>query len=172
MSDLYQERYLLHQQSKKRFLEQIIKERHSNRAFSNRIVEQAIIDKVILDTKYCPSSCNRGAIELVTVSERDHKNLLGGILVGGIGWIHRASHILLIFADELAYKAKGEVNYMPYLDAGVVIHQLYLSTTSLDLKCCYVNPNVRDFNKQHFKKIFGEQLFCGAFALGCRKETK
>ena len=169
--DIYQERYQTHQQKKKECLQEIIKNRHSDRVFSNKIIEDNTIKNLILDTKKCPSSCNRQAINFLSVISRDYKDLLGGVLVGGVGWIHRASHILLIFADPLAYKANNEKDFMPYLDAGIVVQQLYLTTTSWGLKCCFVNPNIRDFNKRHFEEIFSEQIFCGAFAIGYTKGT-
>jgi hypothetical protein len=104
------------------------------------------------------------------VKERDTKALLGGILVGGVGWIYRAPVILLLMGNKLAYKAGDEYNYMPYLDAGVIIQQLFLMATAFGLKCAYVNPNIRQINKEHFHKIFGEGIFCGAFAVGYKYE--
>lgn len=164
--DKYQEKYLKHQENKRKCLLEIIKKRHSDRVFDDKNIDDKIIEKIIEDTKMCESSCNRHAINIVICKDRDLKSLLGGILVGGVGWIHRASHILLLFADKLAYKAGNEISYMPYIDAGVIIHQLYLTCTSMDLKCCYVNPNIREINIEHFKKIFNDNIFCGAFAIG------
>ena len=131
-----------------------------------------MVDHILDEISYCPSSCNRRAILVSSVSNRDEKALLGGILVGGVGWIHRASHILLIFADPTAYKAGDEIKFMPYLDAGCVIQQLYLSATVNGLKCCYVNPNIRDMNQEHFKEVFSDKVFCGAFAIGYPHESK
>jgi nitroreductase len=164
--DKYQKRYFEHQNRKKDLLISIIKKRHSDRFFSDNIIDEKIVAELVKSIEYCPSSCNRKAVEIKIVSDKDLKNLLGGILVGGIGWIHRASNILLIFAEQKAYKANNEINYMPYLDAGVIIQQLYLVSETLNLKCCFVNPNIRSFNIKHFKEIFGDKIFCGAFAIG------
>ena len=166
MMDEYQKRYTAHQQRKKEVLSKLTRERHSSRVFGKEQVDGTVISELIADCNCCPSSCDRKAISVQAECDRDIKALLGGVLVGGVGWIHRASCILLIFADPIAYKAGDEINFMPYLDAGCVIQQLYLSATSHDLKCCYVNPNVREFNVGHFKNIFGDKIFCGAFAVG------
>jgi len=166
MEDHFQERYVKHQQQKGEVLQQIVEERHSSRIFSDKTVSGEDIDTLLAHSLYCPSSCNRHAIELSIISDKDLKNLLGGILVGGVGWINRASHIILIFADSVAYKAGDEVKFMPYLDAGIIIHQLYLTSAALRLKCCYVNPNIREMNYDHFKKVFSDKIFCGAFAIG------
>lgn len=166
MEDEYQVKYLAHQQRKKDVLVQIMKERHSNRMFSDERVEQEHIDALLDAKEFAPSSCDRQAVQITVVDDRDKKALLGGILVGGVGWIHRAPVILLLIADPVAYKAGDEITYMPYLDAGCVIQQLYLTATALNLHCAYANPNIRDMNKQHFSDTFGEGVFCGAFGIG------
>ena len=38
--------------------------------------------------------------------------------------------------------------------------------TDLGLATAYVNPSIREFNRDHFKKLFGEGIFCGAIAIG------
>lgn len=166
--DKFQERYLAHQARKREMLLEIMKERHSDRIFSDQKVERCVIDTLMEAQKYCPSSCDRQAIELSLIQSKDLKILLSALLVGGVGWAHRADGLILIFASREAYKAENEVEYMPFLDAGVVVQQLYLSATALGLKGCFINPNIRDLNKNHFNKIFsGEnKVFCGAFAFG------
>lgn len=162
----YQERYLAHQLRKKEVLIKLIKERHSTRIFSDKPVEQKVIDEIIKSVEHCPSSCDRRAVSVETVTDRDKKALLGGLLVGGVGWIHRAGVILIILADQQAYKAGNEILFMPFLDGGVVAYHLYLMATYYGLKCCFCNPNIRDFNLDHFKRVFGNKIFCGAIALG------
>jgi nitroreductase len=166
MEDKYQVRYTAHQERKKKVLVEIMKQRHSNRMFSEIPVEQEKIDELIKVVNLCPSSCDRKAVDVQVISDRDKKSLLGGILVGGVGWIHRASHIILIQADPIAYKAGNEIDFMPYLDGGVVIQQLYLMASTLGLSCCFVNPNVREMNIEHYKRIFGDKILCGAFVVG------
>lgn len=165
-NDRYQERYLAHQERKQKVLLEIMRERHSNRMFADREVEQGKIDELLKIIDLCPSSCDRHGVGAKLVTGRDEKALLGGILVGGVGWIHRAPAIFLLFADPIAYKAEGEIAYMPYLDAGVIVQQLMLASTAMGLHCAYANPNIREINREHFHKVFGEELFCGAFAFG------
>ena len=129
MTDEYQKRYQAHQNRKKQTLIEIMKQRHSNRMFSDVVISDDTIEKLVASIDMCPSSCGRKAISIMTVRDRDKKALLGGLLVGGVGWIHRADTILLIFADQIAYKAGDEIKFMPYLDAGVVIEHLYLMAT-------------------------------------------
>ena len=113
--DVYQQRYLHHQQEKKKELIRIMAERHSNRRFSDKEVPQKLIEELIKVVDLAPSSCDRKAVKVKVITDKDHKALLGGILVGGVGWIHRAPAILLITADPKAYKAGQEIDFMPYL---------------------------------------------------------
>lgn len=164
--DKYQKRYLAHQQDKKAELIEIMKERHSRRRFSDEPVPQEVIDELIKVVDLAPSSCDRKAVTVKVITDRDQKALLGGILVGGVGWIHRAPAILLITADPAAYKAGNEIEWMPYLDGGVVAQQLALMATALGIHGCFANPNIRDFNKDHYHKVFGPEILTMAFAVG------
>lgn len=164
--DEFQERYLAHQKRKKQVLIEIMRERHSNRMFADREVPNDVVREVVESLSLCPSSCDRHGVQARVVTDRDGKALLGGLLVGGVGWVHRAPVVILLMADPGAYKAGDEITFMPYLDAGVMVQQLYLKTTSLGLHGAFVNPNIRTQNKEHFERVFGSGIFCGAFALG------
>jgi len=159
----YQQRYLEHQK---------IEERHSERKFGQGELTDDELAVFLKTWANSPSSCNRKAVEVVDVYEREKKELLSGILVGGVGWIQYAPVIFLLFADKEAYRAEGEINYMPYLDAGVLAGQFYYVMTALGLAGCFVNPNIREMNKEHFKKIFGDKIFCGAFVVGRKDGNK
>ncbi len=147
-------------------LQEVIKKRHSTRAFSNDPIPPDLIAKILLDVDNAPSSCDRKAVYSRPVSFRDNKSILGGLLVGGVGWIHRADVIFLILAKREAYREN--LDYMPYLDAGFYANTMWLSATDHGVKAAYVNPNIRG----EFQLFFGEQflrpgeIFCGAIALG------
>lgn len=164
--DIYQKRYLEHQKEKKEELMAIMKDRHSNRRFSDKEVPQEVIEELLKVIDLAPSSCDRKAIKVKTITDRDQKALLGGILVGGVGWIHRAPVILLITADPKAYKSTDEKAFMPYLDGGIVSQQLALMATTLGVHGCFANPNIREFNKEHYHRVFGPEILTMAFAIG------
>lgn len=104
--DKYQGRYLAHQFKKKEMLLKLISNRHSTRLFSDKSISQKILKELIRSTNFCPSSCDRKSIHIKVIDTRDDKSILGGLLVGGVGWIHRANKILLLFADPKAYKER------------------------------------------------------------------
>ena len=104
--DKYQTRYLQHQKRKKKSLSKLMKKRHSERIFSDKKVPDRLVKKIINLSTLAPSSCDRKAVEIKVIDSRDDKQLLGGLLVGGVGWIHRADRILLLLADKEAYTRK------------------------------------------------------------------
>lgn len=166
--DLYQAAYLAHQARKKAILIEIMRERHSERMFADKEVDEAVIAELIDAAMLCPSSCNRHGVSVTVVKSRDHKALINGVLVGAVGWAYRAPAILLLWGDKEAYKGIREDSYMPYLDAGVMVQQMFLMATAQGLHACYINPNMRPMNVRHFNHVFdGEnKVFCGALAIG------
>ena len=164
--DTYQKKYLQHQKSKKESLMKAIKYRHADRVFIDKPVEENIIGNIIDSAAYAPSSCNRKGVSLNFIKFRDNKALLGGLLVGGVGWVHRADTIILLVADKNCYKEN--LDYMPYLDAGFMAQNIWLTCTSLGVGCCFVNPNIREENQFILYKRFikEHELLCGALALG------
>jgi len=171
----YQKRYLAHQAKKKEILIEILKERHSTRMFSEKPVHVNDVAQ-LLDICYQerPSSCNRKPQYVAHIEQRDRKALLGGMLVGGVGWIHRAPLVILVFMDAEAYKAQGEIEYMPYLDAGFFCCNILNLLEASGYKACFVNPNIREENKGIFYERYSlssveKSLFCGAIAVGYEK---
>lgn len=187
MNDVFQDRYEKHQERKKKFLVnesfgstdfkiyneaeqktffEILKNRCSQRNFTDEEIDiQPILEAIDLS----PSSCGRKGVSVRVITERDKKDLLSGLLVGGTGWINRAKIVLLLIADMNCYKNSAEKDFMPYLDAGVLIQTAYLTGEAMNLGVCYCNPNIRTENQEFFKQRFeiGEnQLFCGCLALG------
>ena len=165
----YQDRYLLHQRNKKDSLsgkykknmvykkneimavKKVFKNRSSDRVFSGESVD---IKEVLEMVDTSPSSCNRKGVKYKIIEDREDKEILSGLLVGGVGWIYRANKIVLIYTDMEAYKSPAEKDFMPYLDAGVLIQSFYLSCEVMELKSCCVNPNIRKQNKEFFNKKF------------------
>lgn len=164
--DEHQRRYEAHQKRKRATLIDIMRTRHSDRMFDDKPVDDALIAELAEAAQLAPSSCDRHAIEAIAITGRDNKALLGGLLVGGVGWIHRAPTIILLMGDPTAYKAPGETDFMPYLDAGVMTENILLAATAAGLATTYCNPAVREQHRPFFQAAFGTEIFCGAIAVG------
>lgn len=166
--DRYQKRYEKHQKRKKKLID-LLNSRSSQRIFNNKPIEQDKLELLLGCMTKVPSSCGREAISGIVIEDRTEKELLGALLVGGVGWIHRADKIILLMADTTAYKAGDEIKFMPYLDAGAVLATAYLVCEDMGIGCCFVNPNVRKENMGIFvDKFWGacNTIFCGALAIG------
>lgn len=178
--DDFQERYLKHQENKKQTIENNIKIKKQDynliekmsvvKVIKNRRSRRIFIDKKI-DSSYlvdaletAPSSCNRKAIYLLQVEPSDIEKYL----VGGKNWLDKASEVWLLFGNREAYKSPNEKSFMPYLDAGFVGQNIYLLSEINNAGCCFVNPNIREENKEEFNNKYNNHndYFCGAIALG------
>ena len=188
MCDIYQDRYLAHQKRKKASLSsdfgtsayprykpstfkkiwEVFSNRRSQRVWNGEKMDDSELFRMLEMFDVAPTSCDRKPIIPLVIEKPDEKALLGGLLVGGVGWIHRADKVILLFADRLAYKNPAEVSYMPYLDAGVIAQTLYIAAEAQNLGGCFVNPNIRPINIDLFNERFNEKehIFCGAFAVG------
>lgn len=189
----YQQRYVKHQARKKEQLMyskgqpmhmryvpevfEVLDRRRSQRVFNNEPITSQEIDQILTAATMSPNSCNRHGVLVRMVSERRSKELLGGLLVGGVGWVHRAHTILLFLADPIAYASPNEKDFMHYCDVGFKAMSMWLVAETLGIGACYINPNLG--NRDIFIKEFGliedfedgrhvtrELVFCGALALG------
>jgi len=177
--DSYQEFYLEHQRQKAELLNDARKDgrtfldvlcnRRSQRVFTTRRVETGTLVHILSYANLAPSSCNRQAVWIELIGDRQRIKSLSLYLVGGKDWLSDAPCVLLLHADMLAYKSPAERDFMPYLDIGVMVQTLYLVTEDIGLGGCYVNPNIKPENLERFKEAFPQRdsfLFGGAFALG------
>lgn len=176
----YQERYLAHQARKKEQLAfsvgevpprpardvfSALTQRRSQRLFTEKVVGDEEIQKLLATATTAPNSCNRHGIRIKVVQDRYEKNLLSGLLVGGTGWCHRASVIFLFLADMEAYGSPNEKGYMHYCDMGFTAMSMWLAAEQLGLGAAYINPNVIfvDILREMFT---GNYEFTGALAVG------
>lgn len=185
MNDIFQERYLDHQAKKKEQLMKsfgvpkvelpkeyqemtstLLKHRRSQRIFTSDPINPEHLDAILESATYAPNSCNRHGIQLRVVADRTEKNLLNGILVGGVGWCYRADIIVLFIANPDAYKSPNEKDFMHYTDVGFTAMNMWLTAESFNIGACYINPNIMPTNKPIFTERFGKGIFCGALALG------
>lgn len=181
--DIYQRRYLAYQKRKKKILAGkgsigdiiigksmfgAIGSRASQRIFNDKEIALRDLNMIYQSIQLAPSSCNRQAILVKVIESAFDKTSLERLLVGGKNWLSGAKIILLLFADMAAYKSPVEVNFMPYLDAGVVVENIYLAATTLFIGACYVNPNIPSEYRPWFDRQFNPRglKFCGAMALG------
>lgn len=184
--DIYQQRYKSHQWRKRNQLtfgegdseyrkwnkkekgtvKELLSSRASQRVFNSNIIEEDVLNEILNQATSAPSSCNRHGISLKVVRDRHEKELLNGLLVGGIGWVYRADTVILLFADPEAYKSPYEKEFMHYCDVGFTVMPMWYTAESLNVGAAYINPNIRPQYKKIMSEYFGKGIFVGAFALG------
>lgn len=179
MSDLFQERYLKHQEKKKKLINgeligdnklysnkfpEIINTRSSQRIFNNKKLTKKELDYIKYSIQETPSSCNRQGVQVRIIDAKK----IGDLLVGGVNWASKANKIILLLADMACYKSPNERDFMPYLDAGFIGMSIYYACESIGVGCCFINPNIREENKEEFNNKFNKEgfRFCGALAIG------
>ena len=175
--DKFQQRYLEHKERKQRYETEdytihtqqeydlfikFLNSRRSQRTFNKIDITDEELNKINEAIKKSPSSCNRGAIYLKEMDIDDADKYL----VGAKKWVLGANRVFLVFGDKTAYKNPIEVDFMPYLDAGFVCQNIYLMCEALNIGCCFINPNIREENKQDFVYKYRGDYLCGAIALG------
>ena len=146
--------------------EKIMRGRRSQRVFNSTPLTSDEIFKLYGAANLAPSSCNRRGVSVVLFREKEMKEEIAKILVGGVGWLDTADSILFLLANMVAYKSPAEVAFMPYLDAGVIAQNVLLMAESLGIGACFVNPNILKDKMDDFVKFTGGRRFCGAIALG------
>lgn len=177
----YQERYVAHQAKKKEQLmtsegvksqllpekvtvKELLAHRRSQRVFNNEPISDENLWTILEAATTAPSSCNRHGLKMKVISDRREKELLSGILVGGVGWVQRAQKIILFLADPIAYASPNEKDFMHYCDVGFTAMSMWLTAESLHIGASYINPNVfhKDIMDEKFSKGY---IFCGALVL-------
>jgi len=188
--DTYQERYLDHQAKKKRQLTEsegekgkpytnterkvltsLLSRRRSQRVFTSEPIDNGVRQRILDSATTAPNSCNRHGLGLRVVTDRREKELLSGLLIGGIGWIHRADTIVLFLADPEAYKSPNEKDFMHYCDVGFTAMAMWLTAETYNVGAAYINPNI------HYRDVFEAKfaqgrIFCGALVLGRYEQEK
>jgi len=183
MSDIFQARYIEHQQRKRLVIQgppctgavmlpeaqfdTLIAVRQSVRAFDACPVDPTHVDRLLNAVRLAPSSCNRQAVVVGVVTDAESIQALERMLVGGAGWLHRAPLVLLFFADPIAYKSPAEKVYMPYLDVGAACMQASLAARRHGLGTCWVNPNIHNDRLGPFHYRFNPDSLLLGSALAC-----
>jgi len=184
MRDIYQERYTAYQEFKKNMdaIEEktfygdsevapffdIMYSRRSQRLFNRKDINEEDLITIVNAANTAPSSCNRNAVSLKIVRDKDEIEKLSNLLVGGRGWMKNSNIVILFLANMLGYKSPNEVDFMLYLDTGFIAQNIYLASEAISVGSCFVNPNIREDDKEEFYSLFAPEnhILCGAIALG------
>ncbi|MHA1659810.1 MAG: nitroreductase family protein [Promethearchaeota archaeon] len=120
----------------------IIKERRSVRVYKQDMIPAKIIEKVIESAIWAPSSCNRQPWHFIIVKNDKLKKVLS-FSVGGQKTLLSAPVVIVICINtSLYWNLKG--NIAPFIDAGVAMQNILLTTHSLGIGACPIAGHIEE----------------------------
>jgi len=119
-------------------LQEAIRERRSVRKWLEKKIPEKTINQLIDAASWAPSSCNRQAVKILAVQEKEGREFLGRITNGGVGFAHKAPLLLLFMADSRVYSLPVE-RHTPHLDCAAAIQNLLLKAHELGLGAVWLN---------------------------------
>ena len=134
-------------------LDELIKTRVSVRKFKDKEVSDEIINQVIDSAKFAPSSCNRQALKLLIVKNKEGRAFLGDHVIGGMGFAKNAACLIVVLVDCRQYPES--FRHLAYIDTGLWTMNLLLKSELLGLSTCPINFLMSKKKQSLFYKKFG-----------------
>ncbi|WP_308692787.1 nitroreductase family protein [uncultured Treponema sp.] len=121
------------------------KSRRSVRIFSDKIVSQDIIRKIIIESRYYPSACNRQPCKVYYATSREANDRIINY-VNDTRTVRTNIHNFFIVTCDKHKFTPGEL-YQDYINGGIFLSYLILSIHAQGMGSCifqYVQHNKRD----------------------------
>jgi len=118
-----------------------IRSRSSVRNFSERMVDDAVLEDAVLDAQHSPSVCNRQSSRVRYFARGDAANTLLQLQNGNRGFGDTASHVALITGDLRAFLTSGERNQV-FIDGGLFSMNLVHGLLARGVGTCCLNWSV------------------------------
>jgi len=132
----------------------VIKKRHSVRAFKNKPIKKEKIKKILETINSAPSAGNLQAYKVILIRDQKLKDKLTTTSLLGQDFISGAPVILVFFADPeqsgSRYQERGEELYC-IQDATIACSYAQLVATELGLASCWIGA----FNENRVKELLG-----------------
>jgi nitroreductase len=104
----------------------VIADRWSPRAFSDRLVEPAVLRSVLEAARWAPSAANAQPWHFILATKDDpdgHERLLGTLMEGNIRWANRAPVLMLVIVKQYSNR-EGVLTSRSLYDAGLAVGAL------------------------------------------------
>lgn len=129
---------------------ELILKRHSVRAYQDKPVEEEKILKIMGAGLHSASSRNRQPYKVYVVQNPELRKKIIQAQNPINFWMKEAPVIMVICANKNLLPGQGEIKHN-YLDAGIMIENMMLAATELNLGSCACAA----FNKEKVQKILG-----------------
>ncbi len=114
----------------------LIRKRHSVRAYKKDLVEEAILQKILQAANLAPTAANRQPFQIIVIHTKGREQELQKIY--GRDWFTQAPLVLCICVrPNLAWVRRDGKNYGE-VDATIAMDHLILAATDLGLGTCWI----------------------------------
>jgi nitroreductase len=131
----------------------LLKERWSPRAFSNRTVEPDKLRTLLEAVRWAPSSFNEQPWSFIVAAKEDKPEfdrLLSCLVEGNIAWAQHAP-LLMLSVAKLFFEKNGKENRHAFHDVGLAAENLVIQATALGL----VVHQMAGFHVDKARELFG-----------------
>ncbi|NKZ68883.1 hypothetical protein GTA09_02150 [Rhodococcus hoagii] len=118
-----------------------IRSRSSVRNFSERMVDDALLEAAVVDAQHSPSVCNRQSSRVRYFARGDAANRLLQLQNGNRGFGSTASHVALVTGDLRSFLTSGERNQV-FIDGGLFSMNLVHGLLARGVGTCCLNWSV------------------------------
>jgi nitroreductase len=125
----------------------IIDQRKSVRAYSDKPVEEEKLDKILEVARLAPSWANKQCCQYIVIKDKEIISKLGNIFNS---WLKQAPIVVVACADPFESGAHDKMDYY-LVDVGISMHQLVLAATNLGLATCWIGA----FSESKVKELVG-----------------
>lgn len=132
-------------------LKDIVATRRSIRKFSDKVVEQEVVDSLVATTLKAPSSRNSRSTHLLIISNRETITSISDMRDYGSSFIKGAPLFILVMGDKEATDL-WEVN------CAISATTMQLAATDLGLSSCWVHVDGRPHRKDEPQGTTAEQF--------------
>ena len=127
--------------------------RHSVRLYDceSDIIEKEELLKCIKNAQNCPSACNRQAVRVKIVLDKDKIRKLSEAQGGANGFGENAGAILVITVDLTLYQP--EERRLPMLDSGLFVMNLVYALYENELGTCILNASFTEEREREVQEL-------------------
>lgn len=131
-------------------LEMFLNSRHSVRYFRNEYVQNEVIDEAVKIARHAPSACNRQAVKLYVIRDKNKIQKLADLQRG-----HRGSEnapCWIVITGDLSMYSGSELK-MALVDCGIFTMTMILALNFTGLECCCLHGCMRQKKEKAVKKL-------------------
>ena len=131
----------------------LCKERHSLRDFSEAVVEDEKINKIIDIAYEAPSACNRQSFRYIVIKNKEKISTVACSAGGANSFYKKITCLIAVIGDFSSYSHPKD-RHLVYIDSALSTMQLLLAAQTVNVESCIINwPDSNVAEKKFFHSI-------------------